>query len=450
MDLIVKELKAILEACLRANKLFTIYLGSIGIIAGFCYVSAPATKMFWLSYIVLVVLFIVVAKTRRKKVGIFDNVFRLRHIQSKNQRFNSTYTENKGYKVPITPQESLVGKEQIRQKEAVGSNVSQPAQASSIGKHQTIPVPITRREHQTDKDAIRELESALNKEILFQGQAVEAVVKALKREVIGTEFKENKVQAFLMVGSTGTGKTKIAEVTAKILGRYFTRYDMGAYKHDSGVQQLLGTPQGFVGDKGKLTSEIQQHPKSIILFDEIEKGDVRVLDFLLGILDRGTIKDNRSNEEVNFGECKIFLTTNLIKDIDETKTGEWAREALERQGFLRTEFLARVNVIPFVKFTEEQLEVILEVIVEKNVKGYLKKVCEERGYKAKVSGHPTMLSVINRQINREFGARDVERILIKEIGDPLTDSIFNLKSNVVIKEIYLNVSNNKIVPELKF
>jgi len=168
----------------------------------------------------------------------------------------------------------------------------------------------------------RHLESALRARIVGQDEAVHAIVSAYQVFLAGMNLPNHPTGTLLLLGPTGTGKTRIVEATAEALfgdGRALTQVDCGEFQHSHEIAKLIGSPPGYLGHREThpvLTQEAlnQWHREdlklSLVLFDEIEKASDALWQLLLGILDRATLTlgDNR---RVDFSRTLIFLTSNL-------------------------------------------------------------------------------------------------------------------------------------------
>jgi ATP-dependent Clp protease ATP-binding subunit ClpA len=83
---------------------------------------------------------------------------------------------------------------------------------------------------ENEKDKLRLLEERIRKRIFGQDEAVETVVKAVKRSRAGFRDANKPVANFLFVGPTGVGKTELARSLAAVLGVAMHRFDMSEYQ----------------------------------------------------------------------------------------------------------------------------------------------------------------------------------------------------------------------------
>ena len=170
------------------------------------------------------------------------------------------------------------------------------------------------------KDRIRSAQEELEKRIYGQDQAIRHALDILKRSVMGltgahiTSSHGRPRGVLFLAGPTGVGKTELAKgLTKAIFGdeEYYIRFDMSEFSAEHADQRLLGAPPGYVGYEagGELVNKVRQRPFSLILFDEIDKANPKILDKFLQILEDGRLTSGRG-ETVHFSETLIVFTTN--------------------------------------------------------------------------------------------------------------------------------------------
>ncbi len=149
-----------------------------------------------------------------------------------------------------------------------------------------------------ERSSLLNLEKSLEKSVVGQSEAVEAVSNAIKRARTGISAEDRPWASFLFLGPTGVGKTELAKaVTKELFGSEdrLIQIDMSEMMEMHSVSKLIGSPPGYVGyrEGGQLTEQIRQQPHSVILFDEIEKAHIDVLNILLQILEYGHLTDGK-------------------------------------------------------------------------------------------------------------------------------------------------------------
>lgn len=162
-----------------------------------------------------------------------------------------------------------------------------------------------------DRTRLKNLSRDLKILIYGQDEAIDQVCSAIKMNQSGLTTGEKPIGSFMFAGPTGVGKTELAKQLATTLGVKFLRYDMSEYMEKHAVSRLIGAPPGYVGfdQGGQLTEEINKHPYSVLLLDEIEKAHPDLLNILLQVLDYGFLTDN-NGRKADFRNTVIILTTN--------------------------------------------------------------------------------------------------------------------------------------------
>ncbi|OYW97477.1 MAG: ATP-dependent Clp protease ATP-binding subunit ClpA, partial [Bosea sp. 32-68-6] len=128
-----------------------------------------------------------------------------------------------------------------------------------------------------DAEVLRNLETTLKRTVYGQEKAIEALSSSIKLARAGLRDGEKPIGCYLFAGPTGVGKTEVARQLATSLGVELIRFDMSEYMERHTVSRLIGAPPGYVGfdQGGLLTDQIDQHPHSVLLLDEIEKAHTR-------------------------------------------------------------------------------------------------------------------------------------------------------------------------------
>lgn len=222
------------------------------------------------------------------------------------------YLANKPVMQPLTENKvsaDLPEKEDIREKKKE-ETAAEPKKAE-------------KKETQTIKDLVEmtvKLRADLLTDVLGQTYAVNKLVDGFFTGELNAETNEKRKgtrSSFLFLGSPGVGKTFLAETFANSLGRPFLRLDMSGYSNESaGVDQLTGIPENYHGSReGELTEFVRKNPKSVVLFDEIEKANTKVILLFLQMLDAGVVVDTKTKKPVQFKDVIVIFTTNAGRQL---------------------------------------------------------------------------------------------------------------------------------------
>ncbi|MDR2483889.1 MAG: ATP-dependent Clp protease ATP-binding subunit ClpA [Treponema sp.] len=279
---------------------------------------------------------------------------------------------------------------------------------------------------ESEKDKLRTLEENLKVRIFGQGDAVTAVVQAVKRSRAGFRAEGKPVANFLFVGPTGVGKTELARSLADILGISMHRFDMSEYQEKHTVSRLIGSPPGYVGyeEGGLLTDAIRKQPHAVVLLDEIEKAHQDIYNILLQIMDYATLTDN-NGRKADFRNAVLIMTSNAgARDIGRNLIGFGERnidesavsDAVEKT--FTPEFRNRLDAV--VRFGHLSKD-IMTSIVRKELAVFRSQLAEKK----------VVLEITDACVNRlteegysrEFGARNAGRVIEEKIKAFFVDEV---------------------------
>jgi ATP-dependent Clp protease ATP-binding subunit ClpB len=279
-----------------------------------------------------------------------------------------------------------------------------------------------------EREKLLRMEDELAKRVVGQGEAVQAVSKAVRRARAGLQDPNRPIGSFMFLGPTGVGKTELTKALAWFLFDDETaliRIDMSEYMEKHSVARLIGAPPGYVGyeEGGALTEAVRRRPYQVILFDEIEKAHPDVFNVLLQVLDDGRLTDGQGRT-VDFRNTLIVMTSNLgaeyLVNLKETEDVDAVRDqvmSVVRANF-RPEFLNRVDdVILFHRLKREQMEAIVDIQLTR-----LRKLLEDR--KIAISLDKSARKwLADKGYDPAYGARPLKRVIQKELQDPLAEKI---------------------------
>ena len=292
----------------------------------------------------------------------------------------------------------------------------------------------------------------ISSKVIGQDEAVNAVVRAIRRKRAGVSYRQNPV-SMIFAGPTGVGKTELVKVLSQDLFKQpesLIRLDMSEFMEKHSVSRIVGAPPGYVGydEAGQLTEKIRRRPYSVVLFDEIEKAHPDVLNILLQVLDDGKITDAQGRQ-VNFENTVIIMTTNAGSESSssisgfaekrELKSKEKTEKALS--AFLRPEFINRIDeIITFRHLDKDDFKKIAEIMLSK-----LRDHLLDKGIK--LYWNDDVLShIANESYSEKYGARNMRRFIEREVEDKIASVVLDNYTSK-ISGISLSVSGNEIILE---
>jgi ATP-dependent Clp protease ATP-binding subunit ClpA len=276
----------------------------------------------------------------------------------------------------------------------------------------------------SDVELLKNLELSLQEQVFGQDHALAIVASAVKRARAGVGEPDRPTGAFLFAGPTGVGKTEVAKQMAAALAVHFERFDMSEYMEKHAVARLIGAPPGYVGfdQGGLLTDAIRKHPYCVLLLDEIEKAHPDVFNILLQVMDSSTLTDN-SGRKADFRNVILIMTTNAgAREMSGQPIGfttsKAGRDHKAIKGFFSPEFRNRLDAI--INFNQLEMPMI-EKIVDKII-CELQEQLSEKAVEIKLSGKARCW-LARKGYDPDFGARPLRRLIMKEIGDVMSEEI---------------------------
>ncbi len=293
------------------------------------------------------------------------------------------------------------------------------------------------------------LEGRISARIIGQSEAVDAVVRAVKRKRAGISYRQNPV-SMIFAGPTGVGKTELVKVLADELFKQpesLIRLDMSEFMEKHAVSRIIGAPPGYVGydEAGQLTEKIRRRPHAVILFDEIEKAHPDVLNILLQILDDGKITDAQGRQ-VNFENTIIVMTTNAGSEVSTSISGfadnkeQKSKEKTEKAlaSFLRPEFINRIDeIIVFRHLDESDFVRIADIMLTK-----LATHMNEKGIRLTYS-EDVLTFIARKSYSEKYGARNMRRFVERSVEDSIASLIID-KAKTSLLGIHLTIENDEI------
>ncbi len=313
--------------------------------------------------------------------------------------------------------------EAVTQALSVKSSVLLPQHVAQIisQKSQT---PVGEMEER-EKATLLNLEELIHKRIINQNEAVDDVAAALRRARAEITIRKGPMGAFLFMGPTGVGKTETAKALSEI---YFgseskmIRLDMSEFQAIRDIARLIGSRE----EEGFLTTQVRENPFSLILFDEIEKANPKILNLLLQVLDEGFLTDGLGRKTY-FQDSIIVATSNagykiILKALQEHEAWPEVKEKILDyifdKGIFRPEFINRFDsVVLFKALTHENLLDIAQLMLAKLQKNIKQKDIEL------VISQELKEKIVELGYNPIFGAREMRRVIQDKIENVLAEAI---------------------------
>lgn len=313
-------------------------------------------------------------------------------------------------------------------------------------------IPLTTIGVEESSELIK-LEDTLRKYVVGQEEAVRKVANAIKRARTGVTSGDRPWASFLFLGPTGVGKTELAKIlTRELFGNEdrLIQIDMSEMMEMHSVSKLLGSPPGYVGyrEGGMLTEQVRRQPHSVILFDEIEKAHIDVLNVLLQILEYGHLTDGKGRR-VNFKNTVVILTSNIgaeeirrdrilgftaqaerkertDRDIESAYDG--MKETLEQElkGTLPPELINRLDdIVIFRSLTRRDARKIVDLLLDElneRLEGKMVRVTLDDDAKD---------FVVERGFSEEYGARPLRRTIQEYVETSVATYLLQYGGGVV-------------------
>jgi ATP-dependent Clp protease ATP-binding subunit ClpB len=279
-----------------------------------------------------------------------------------------------------------------------------------------------------EREKLLRMEDEIAKRVVGQGEAVQAVSKAVRRARAGLQDPNRPIGSFMFLGPTGVGKTELTKALANFLfddEGAMVRIDMSEFMEKHSVARLIGAPPGYVGyeEGGALTEAVRRRPYQVILFDEIEKAHPDVFNVLLQVLDDGRLTDGQGRT-VDFRNTLIVMTSNLgseyLVNLTEEQDVDLVRDDVMNvvRAHFRPEFLNRVDeIILFHRLRRQDMGQIVGIQLKR-----LENLLVDRKITLDLD-HDAIEWLAEKGYDPAYGARPLKRAMQKELQDPLAEKI---------------------------
>ena len=367
-----------------------------------------------------------IEKDAAVKAGDFDQAAECREqIREASAAFEEAYQT---WKKTHTEKEIEVGEDDI---------------AETVSMMSGVPV---KRMNAMTAQSLLGMEASLGEVVVGQGEAIEAIARALRRSRAFLADPKRPIGSFLFLGPTGVGKTHLAKMLAeRVYGdeKALITLDMSEFQEKYSSSRLVGSPPGYVGydEGGQLTEKVRRRPYSVVLFDEFEKADGDVMNMLLQILDDGRLTDGQGRV-IDFRNTIIICTANLGFDFAKeghslgfaSETAETSHDVLrdklmaEAKRTFRPELLNRFDeTVVFHKLDKAALKKILELELDK-----LAERMKPLGVSLELASAAEDF-LLEKGTDAALGARPLRRVVQTYIENPLSDWILAGAKQAVAK-----------------
>jgi ATP-dependent Clp protease ATP-binding subunit ClpC len=284
---------------------------------------------------------------------------------------------------------------------------------------------------QAESEKLLHMEEELQKRIVGQTRAIEAVSDAIRRSRSGLKDPRRPIGVLLFLGPTGVGKSELAKALAGFLfddDEALLRIDMSEYREPHTVSRLFGAPPGYVGydQGGQLTEQVRRRPYQVILFDEVEKAHPEVWNSLLQIMEDGRLTDGQGRT-VDFRNSVVIMTSNVGAEVvkrgplgfatpefDESKYSQ-SEYGNQLKRLFRPEFLNRIDeTIVFENLTKPQIHQIVMLLMND-----IGKRMEELGFSVELT-EAAAHHLGDIGYDPSYGARPLRRLLQRRVENELS------------------------------
>lgn len=291
-----------------------------------------------------------------------------------------------------------------------------------------------------------------------QNDSITSIIDSIDNWFISKE----KPISFFLVGPSGVGKTE----TFKVLNKSLQKYNYSAHRIDcnllsdkTGIAEIIGSKAGYLdsNNEPQLFEKLRLNGegKLVVLFDEIEKADPKILITLMGLLDEGRLSWNKG--EGDFRKCIFIFTSNIaqrefknlkqnllnkgLKNSDDDFQNKIAEQLVEefRKNGLGPEIVGRINKIFVYNPVNGEM-------IRATTKGILISECLQRNLSVQNIDNVIIEYLIKEFSGNERGVRPIKNLLIENINREYRNIFLNIDEEILTKvDIINNLDNNNLL-----
>ncbi len=300
--------------------------------------------------------------------------------------------------------------------------------------------------------AVLSLAETLNKRVIGQKHALEAIARTIQTNRAGLDNPSKPIGVFLLAGTSGVGKTETALALAESLyggEQNVITINMSEFQEAHTVSTLKGAPPGYVGygEGGILTEAVRRKPYSVVLLDEVEKAHSDVHEIFFQVFDKGRMEDGEGRM-IDFKNTIILLTSNvgsdlimsMCKDPELLPSVEGLQKAL-REPLLKVfpaALLGRLVTIPYFPLSDEMLRAITELQL-----GRIQKRVE-KNHGAELEVKPEVIDlIVSRCTELESGGRMIDAILTQTMLPTMsTEFLRKMMAGEAVSKVTIGVKDS--------
>jgi ATP-dependent Clp protease ATP-binding subunit ClpC len=319
-------------------------------------------------------------------------------------------------------------------------------------------VPLKRLQ-ESESRKLLQMETDIHRRIVAQDEAINAVVRAIRRSRSGLKDHSKPIGSFIFLGPTGVGKTELARALAENLfgdEKAMIAIDMSEFMEKHSVSRLVGSPPGYVGygEGGQLTEKVRRRPYSVVLLDEIEKASSDIFNILLQVMEEGHLTDGMGRQ-VDFRNCILIMTSNIgakyirtgtmMGFTPETEADRRSYEKMkitvlqEMKTTFSPEFLNRVDeVVVFHQLGKDHIREIMDMHLAR-----LNKQLQEIGLEMEISTAARDW-LVEKSHQPAYGARPVKRTIRRYIENPLSEELLKHREGMKDASVKISLARNQL------